>query len=591
MYNESRDVLRVLAPLFERVTAGFADNGVHPVNDLSIETMTSFLTSILVMLKAGPVWEKDVDKVRAALQCGYMLKKFRFGGNPTERANAAVKGFIARNDDLRFRSSSQYYSVPKVEGHVHHGNYHELPQVEPSWFLQGMRRELARALPQLKDSGFNPKFGMGAVAEHVPWLARWERIAAYPCMHHEHNLIVSMGLTLHGGESVRLCAVPKDYIKDRLITVEPWLNTWIQHAARRMLYESVHRGPLRGTAMDALYVQPELLQRSYAVEGSKNGRFASLDLSDASDSIPLAYVEAVFPEWCLAWILPCRTPRFETRDGQVRELFMFAGMGNATTFVVETLYFWAACVTAAKMCGHRTPFVSVHGDDIICDDETVSAIFETGCFRALGLKINEAKSYWGQCSFRESCGVWALRGHIVTPSRFDGFDLGSFPGRVGFSDVIRRMLDSGCGMQLLLADRLVKSAVGIKVNPWNVLGTERVFDKHKLWTNIADKPVIRYNNFLCRFEQKAETLQPELLRIPTDRIGYLYGALLGGLTTDDRSVVLGDIRCPKDDDPVRRSTDHSILIPLPHGRVKTKKRWLPLEGDVPMGARSSFKGR
>lgn len=563
MYNECSVVLRAVGSLLERANRGVASKGVPQVDVLSIESQTSFLKGVLGWLKAGRTYANDIGIARSAIQSGYMLKKFRYGGDPVARSAAAIKGFIARDASLSNPSPDPYLKT----------------------LIQQKMAELLNAALPLTEV-WRPKFGGGSVAEHVPWLARWERIAAYPWICQGYLVPVSMGLTLHGGESVRLCAVPKDYSKDRLITVEPWLNTFVQHATRRLAYESIHTGPLKGTAMDALYVSPETVQRSLAVEGSVNGLYATLDLSDASDSISLGDVEATFPPWLSSRLCMCRTPHFDAGDGQLRELKMFAGMGNATTFVVETLYFWAACMAIARLSGHRRAFVSVHGDDIVCDNRTVELILETKGFEALGLKLNADKSYWGQSSFRESCGIWALTGKDVTPSRFDGFDLGELSGRVGFCDVIRRMLNSGCGMQIMLADRLLKRSNGMKVSPWNVPGSELVHDKYELWTDRYCTQKTRLNKDLQNLEVKVSIPYQETMEVPADRVGYLYGALLGCVSTKVRRAGLSAEEGPAW--PLQRKIrDHVVHIPVPAGMAE-KKRWVPIEG-FPKGVSSRIR--
>lgn len=555
MYNVYSVVSHVVAPLMERANRGIATLGVLQDSVLSIEDQTLFLGRALGRLKAAPVMAKDIGIIRAALQSGYMFKKFRYGGNPTARAAAAIEGFIARNDSCR--STPESYLKKTIQAR--------------------MRVLLERALPV--SEVWKPRFGGGAVAEHIPWLARWERIARHPALLQGFQIPMTMDLTLHGGETVRLCAVPKDYAKDRLITVEPWLNTWVQHATRRLIYESIHCGPLRGTAMDAMHVDGVSLQRELAVEGSKYGNYDTLDLSDASDHISLADVEAVFPPWVLSYLLACRTEGFETPDGRRGTVHMYAGMGNATTFVVETLYFWAACSAIGELAGIRRPFVSVYGDDIVTESRVTREIIAGGGLESLGLVLNHGKSYWGDCSFRESCGVWALRGYDVTPSRFDGFDLGQASGRIGFADVIRRMLGSGCGMQLLMADRLAKGSC-MSIVPYDAPGTQTLPDLRQLWHRRHTVMNTRLDNDLQVLQVRAEMPVLATCDVPADRSGYLFGALLGCVSTNVRH---GRIRADG-----LRPCNHVVTIPTPRGETRLRKRWVTLEG-FPTGAHSPLR--
>jgi hypothetical protein len=337
--------------------------------------------------------------------------------------------------------------------------------------------------------------------------------------------------------------------------------------------------------MDALHRAPEPIQRAYAVEGSKYGNYATFDLSDASDTMSLVDVEDVFPCWLLPHLLSCRTPNFVGQDGKPEGLVMYAGMGNATTFVVQTLYFWAACAAIAELSGIRRYTASVHGDDIVVDSTLAREIIKIRGFEALGLKINHAKSYWCDTSFRESCGIWALNGLNVTPTRFDGYDLYRLRGRIGFAEVARTMLSSGCGMQLMLADRLIKRASSVvKISHLNVPGTEFVFDKHNLWPTAHYDTITRLNKELQVLEVKAEMPQLRTVDVPADRVGYLYGALLGSVTTNVRR---GRGSKPLDNGFRNDPVDHVVTIPVPSGEMKIKKRWVPIEG-FPMGARSSM---
>jgi hypothetical protein len=83
----------------------------------------------------------------------------------------------------------------------------------------------------------------------------------------------------------------------------------------------------------------------------------------------------------------------------------FSSMGNGFTFELETIIFAAICATALKRHGHHGQLgvdVFVNGDDMIVP--TVMAHNVISVLRFCGFEINEAKSYFGSESFRESCG-------------------------------------------------------------------------------------------------------------------------------------------------------------------------------------------
>lgn len=362
------------------------------------------------------------------------LRKWRLTGlpgtDPSSRASAARAGFHVRNDEAA--------SMP-------------LPQ-----YLDGMRRVLERWLPSVGEPVSYGRFGPGAVYERVQhpnrfvmqtaWLddgmdpsAPWERF---------HSRVSDVVGTC------RLCAVPKDWDKDRLITVEPCYQSYVQQAVRNCLLEAVHKGPLRGSAMDLLYTDGQSIQRALALKASKFKVNATLDLKDASDRISWAAVQAVFPPWVVRLLSLSRSSYFEDQ-GVVSPLYIFAGMGNATTFVVETLFFSAYVVAFQKAHG-LTPWVSTFGDDVICSSKTAEALLDDGvspCF-----VINRLKSYWGEMNVRESCGVFAYSGSDITVPKVAGYRP-DWAGRLGIAQLQRVLSESAFIFLRRLSSRIVQTGL------------------------------------------------------------------------------------------------------------------------------------
>jgi hypothetical protein len=100
-------------------------------------------------------------------------------------------------------------------------------------------------------------------------------------------------------------------------------------------------------------------------------------------------------------------------------------MGSAVTFPVETLLFLAitlaACLTAQRqrVClrtiRELAGRVAVFGDDIVVPNECRELVIRG--LEYLYFKINIDKSFWNG-KFRESCGVDAYNGHIITPAYY-----------------------------------------------------------------------------------------------------------------------------------------------------------------------------
>lgn len=344
-----------------------------------------------------------------------LLRKWRMA-NPAqarERADKALDGFALRNAAVLAREEA-------------------LPGV-PAQVKESMRQALNHWLPQVE---LRPgRFGPGACAERLSHIARFTALGDWVALAGDSFPEYPVGHSHFDHVAARLCAVPKQFDKDRLITVEPAYGTWAQQAVRSTLLASIHNGPLRGSCMDLGWVDGPNIQRRLAREASKNGANATIDLKDASDNISWLDVVETFPSWVVALLESTRSTSYvdPRKKLQVNPLGLYAGMGNATTFVVETLFFSAYVVAWAQYFGQK-PWVSTFGDDVICSSKVAQLIIEHGqspCF-----VVNRDKSFLGNDYLRESCGIFALRGEDITVPRIDGFQ-DTWNGRLGAAQCLR----------------------------------------------------------------------------------------------------------------------------------------------------------
>jgi hypothetical protein len=200
-------------------------------------------------------------------------------------------------------------------------------------------------------------------------------------------------------------------------------------------------------------------QRKRALLASSSGVDCTLDLSAASDGIDWETVQAVFPDHLVRLLRWSRSTHFEY-EGQREELNIYAGMGNATTFMVETLFFQAVITALCSQAGIPGS-VTTFGDDIVAPSALMGVIPPEGYGRHL--RINADKSFWTG-SFRESCGIYAHKGVDVTPLLIRGPYVGDVISRAGFSDLFKRVQErTVCGSkpQRLLARRIMRRV------PWN----------------------------------------------------------------------------------------------------------------------------
>lgn len=196
--------------------------------------------------------------------------------------------------------------------------------------------------------------------------------------------------------------VPKTSLVDRCAAKEPDYNMFVQKAIGDYLRKSLRR--------KGINLNDQTLNQRLAWQGSRFNDLATIDLSSASDSISRQLVLLLLPEEWFNFMDDVRSP-VTFIDGQPHTNYMFSSMGNAFTFELESLIFWAltrACAFLTRTKGK----ISVYGDDIICPSGLKDAVLST--FEYCGFRINLKKSFF-EGPFRESCGKHWYNGVDVTP--------------------------------------------------------------------------------------------------------------------------------------------------------------------------------
>lgn len=211
----------------------------------------------------------------------------------------------------------------------------------------------------------------------------------------------------------KLAAVPKGIDKKRIVENENTTNQFYQHAIDEAIRDFVHK--------DYSYWHINLHSQVINRVACYRPEYGTLDLSSASDSVPLWMIRKVFPRNIVFCAELFRTKTAEvTIEGkrQLRPLHMWTPAGSAMCFIFETLLFTAICKVACQVVGVDDFFV-VYGDDIITGPHIyneVSLILST-----LGFIINEDKSYPPYSSFKESCGIETFDQCDVSPLRLPRF--------------------------------------------------------------------------------------------------------------------------------------------------------------------------
>lgn len=289
-------------------------------------------------------------------------------------------------------------------------------------------------LRSLVDIYYQPDFyegrhGPGAVVEKVYGNRKWTALGRL--VRAGRNLLPESGLDLlyldefldnhtpviddYSSPSARLVTVPKNSRSRRTITVEPLMNQFYQQALNKSLRDSITKCRVLSKCLTLNSQRPN---QELAIYGSLNRSVATIDLSSASDLLGISLVREVFHHHEVFLDLMMRT---RSKLDQI-DLRKYAGMGNATTFPVQSICFATLSIVAVcdaanlpltekniVACAKK---VRVFGDDIIIPTSAyhVLAKILSDC----GLVINKKKSY-KDGFFRESCGVDAYHGINITP--------------------------------------------------------------------------------------------------------------------------------------------------------------------------------
>jgi hypothetical protein len=226
----------------------------------------------------------------------------------------------------------------------------------------------------------------------------------------------------HDEQPVKVITVPKTLKSPRIIAIEPVCMQYTQQAIRSVLYERIEAH--KYTAGHVNFTSQRVNQ-NLALSSSSTGQYGTIDLSDASDRVLWSLAMTMFAgnRDLHDAVNACRSTRAKLPDGRIiGPLVKFASMGSALCFPVESMYFYTICVLA-RLRFHNLPVshhsvqrvvdgLYVYGDDIVVpatEVETVLAYLEK-----YNCKVNIDKSFWTG-KFRESCGVDAYDGQVVTP--------------------------------------------------------------------------------------------------------------------------------------------------------------------------------
>jgi hypothetical protein len=384
-----------------------------------------------------PLWNGFIDalpsgKAGRILGCLRTILGFGYKAEqvPTsEQLQKAQKAFEEANQDVGFWNSV-FESTDS-----------------PDPLFREARRLVSRVISRVDWFEIIPSYGPGAVFPrripcekgkfdvYKPIEAFYPYDKYFNCVHNVGmDDLMSHSYTTHDEITCRMVAVPKDSRGPRLICVHPSEAIWIQQGQRRVLERAIETSPLTSGKIN---FRDQSVNGSLALSSSRDRKYCTLDLKEASDRIGFSLVKYLFGKYAFDTIASTRASTVVLLDNRQVELQMFAPMGNCLTFPVESLVFWSL-VRAGILSkyGVNCTEIYVFGDDIIFPTEYYDGAIN-GLIRA-GLIPNVSKTFKDGL-FRESCGVDAYNGEDVTPHRIRVGGVNSYSDAESVCDLAKRL--------------------------------------------------------------------------------------------------------------------------------------------------------
>lgn len=199
-------------------------------------------------------------------------------------------------------------------------------------------------------------------------------------------------------EANRMVMVSKTVKTHRSIAAEPTLNSYVQQGVGRYVRKRLKQF---GVDLGDQTINQDLasLAQSWSL--------STIDLSSASDTLCTNLVKLLLPPEWFEMLDDLRSKR-TTYKGKRFVVSKFSSMGNAFTFELESLIFYALL---SSVCS--TGVISVYGDDLIVHNDDYDSALKV--LDWAGFIINERKSFTAGSRFYESCGKHYFDGGEVTP--------------------------------------------------------------------------------------------------------------------------------------------------------------------------------
>lgn len=345
------------------------------------------------------------------------------------RACCAYFGFLIKvpltNTALEIEAISDYKAMEE--------SYPKLDITNP--YLKPLKRIITEWMRDFRYNGDKCKHGKGAVADAKSFvLDKYRNLCMDTRLEYlfkrEGFLGIYDYLPLGASEKPldrcsRIVFVPKNVTKLRTISMEPASLQYVQQGVMSELYDYFDN---HHDIKNHVKLRDQTQNMSLAYDGSITNKYATIDLSAASDSVSYHLIKSLTdacPE-LYRWLVGTRSDYTLTPDGERIKLNKFAPMGSALCFPMETIVFAGIAKLATLLAHERgltcdsatgiySDFYSVYGDDIIIPRQAYSITADI--LASFNFKINDEKSYCDS-PFKESCGGNYYCGLDITPVRW-----------------------------------------------------------------------------------------------------------------------------------------------------------------------------
>ncbi len=419
----------------ERVYVALCDALATPLAERCKALAKNQAWDELVNIKVRPsAYDKAEDYFRDAAAVSF-IRKCEDIPTTVDRKAVAEDGFVLTEQQCR--RSNQRLSIHFLDSDLDRSDdLVATPEGACSRLIDEARKEMGRILGEIP-SDLKGRFGPGATyGDKGMYTTIPDKMSSRPTMTPSTaslwwtafnwrstawaSACAADGREIEYVRGNRFTTVPKDCTKNRGIAVEPSINLFYQLAIGRKIRTALKRR----SNIDLTHGQD--IHRQVAREASNHGCFATLDLSNASDTVCSSLVKLLLPPDWFELLNSFRSPFTLFREKWVR-LEKFSSMGNGFTFELETAIYLAIILAVRNLRAIKEPLealvtpgndVWVYGDDIIVPTDYAQDVISALTY--CGFSINKDKSFVDG-HFRESCGGDYFGGVDVRPFFLKGY--------------------------------------------------------------------------------------------------------------------------------------------------------------------------